>query len=149
MITIIKTEKQYEEALDRVEQLMDAGASPGTDDGDTLEVLVFLINAYERKNHPVVLPDPVDAVKFRMDQQGLKPKDLEPFLGSKSRVSEVLNRKRPLTLRMIRELHKGLGIPAEVLINEPGAKTIPLSENPIYAAGKVASPKPGSGAKKS
>ena len=90
----------------------------GTPEGDRLDVLVTLVEAYEARHHPVPPPDPIDAIKFHMEQQGLTTKDLEPILGHRGRVSEVLNRKRPLTLAMIRRLHASLGIPAEVLIRE-------------------------------
>ncbi len=99
---------------------MDAG--DGTADGDTLDVLVTLIEAYEAKHWPVDLPDPIEAIEVRMDQRDLTPKDLEPFIGSRGRVSEVLNRRRPLTLPMIRRLEAGLGIPARVLVQEPSRK---------------------------
>jgi HTH-type transcriptional regulator/antitoxin HigA len=114
----ITNEKDYNEALERIEQLMDA--EPGTEDGDLLAVLATLVELYEEERFPVELPDPVEAIKFRMEQAGLKQKDLVPFIGSKSKVSEVLNRKRPLSLTMMRSLHKGLGIPAEVLLRSPG-----------------------------
>jgi HTH-type transcriptional regulator/antitoxin HigA len=110
----IRTESDYEAALDTVERLW--GAESGTPKGDRLDVLVTLIEAYEEEHHPIDPPDPVDAILFRMDQMGLTRKDLEKVLGSRARVSEILNRKRTLSLAMIRDLHKGLGIPAEVLI---------------------------------
>jgi HTH-type transcriptional regulator/antitoxin HigA len=112
----IKTEADYERALAVVERLMDA--QPDTPEGDVLDVLATLIEAYEAKRWPIDPPDPVEAIRFRMEQQGLRAKDLEPFLGSSGRVSEVLNRRRPLTLPMIRRLERGLGIPARVLIRE-------------------------------
>jgi len=92
------------------------GAESGTPEGDRLDVLATLIEAYESANYPVDLPDPIDAILFRMEQQGLSRKDMEPILGSRGRVAEILNRKRPLSLEMIRRLHSELGIPAEVLI---------------------------------
>ncbi|MBW1706904.1 MAG: ImmA/IrrE family metallo-endopeptidase [Deltaproteobacteria bacterium] len=120
MITrLIKTEEDYTRALDRIEALMDAEA--GTTEADELELLSALVEMYEEKEYPIDLPDPVEAVKFRMEQLGLKQKDLIPFIGSRSKVSEVLNGKKSLTLSMMRGLNKGLGIPAEVLLNEPGA----------------------------
>lgn len=88
----------------------------GTPDGDRLDILVTLVQAYESKHAPISAPDPVEAIKFRMEQSGLSVKDLEPIIGKSNRVYEVLNRKRPLTLAMIRWLHRKLGIPAEVLI---------------------------------
>ena len=112
----IRTKRDYERALRRIETLMDAG--PGTDEGDELEVLATLVDVYEEKHFPVGAADPVEAILFRMDQQGLERKDLEPFIGSRHRVSEVLNRKRGLSLDMIRRLHGGLGIPLQVLVGE-------------------------------
>lgn len=93
-------------------------AEPDTPEGDTLDVLVTLIQAYEAKRWPIDPPDPIEAIRARMEQQRLRPKDLEPFLGMSGRVSEVLNRRRPLTLAMIRRLERGLGIPARILIQE-------------------------------
>ena len=119
---ILKTEADYEAALAYVETLMDA--EPGSPAEEELEVFAMLIQAYERAHYPIDLPDPIEAIKFRMEQQGLSQKEMAPHFGSRSRVSEVLNRKRPLSLAMIRALHEGLGIPAEVLLQEPG-KEIP------------------------
>jgi HTH-type transcriptional regulator / antitoxin HigA len=115
----IKTEQDYDAALSEVEQLMDAELE--SPDGDRLDVLVTLIEAYEAKHHPIAIPDPIDAIKFRMEQMDLSRKDLEPYIGSRARVAEILNRKRQLSLEMIRRLHEGLKIPAEVLIQS--AKT--------------------------
>ncbi|UCH93919.1 MAG: transcriptional regulator [Candidatus Aminicenantes bacterium] len=144
MMGIIKTDEQYEEALALVEELMDLNPEPGTGDADKLELLILLISNYEKEHFPMKMPDPIEAIKFRMEQQQLSQKDLIPFIGSRSRVSEVLNRKRPLTLKMIRHLYKGLGIPAEVLIQEPGTvgngKLI-RSNKEFPGAKKVASPK--------
>jgi HTH-type transcriptional regulator / antitoxin HigA len=92
------------------------GARRGTPEGDRLDVLTTLVEAYEAKHYPLDLPDPIEAIKYHMEQQGLSPDDLIPFLRGKSRVHEVLNRKRALTLKMVWELHRGLGIPAESLI---------------------------------
>jgi HTH-type transcriptional regulator/antitoxin HigA len=117
---VIKTEKEYESALARINDLMDA--DPGTPEGDELELLVTLVELYEKAKHPIDLPDPVEAIKFRMDQLGLKQKDLILLIGSRSKVSEVLSRQRPLSITMIRKLNAGLGIPAEILLREPGAK---------------------------
>ena len=117
-ITPIRTEKDYRAALRVVSALVDQNPAPDTPDGERLEVLSTLIEAYERKHHPIDLPDPVEAIKFRMDQAGLSIKDLEPMIGQPNRVYEVLNHKRPLTLRMIRNLNKGLGISAQVLITD-------------------------------
>lgn len=110
----IRTEADYEAALEAVERLW--GAKSGTSQGDRLDVLVTLIEAYEEEHHPIDPPDPVDAILFRMDQMGLTRKDLERILGSRMRVSEVLRKKRPLSLQMIRNLYSELSIPAEVLI---------------------------------
>ncbi len=117
---IIKTEEEYESTLERINALMDA--VPDTPESDELELLVTLVELYEDKVYPLELPDPVAAIRFRMEQQGLKQKDLIPFFGSRSKVSEVLSGRRPLSLAMIRKLHAGLGIPAEVLLQEPGAE---------------------------
>jgi HTH-type transcriptional regulator/antitoxin HigA len=110
----IRTEADYENALAEVRALW--GAKSGTPKGDRLDVLATLIDAYEEKHHPMDPPDPVEAIKFRMEQQGLTRKDLEPFIGTRTRVAEVLNRKRSLSIGMIRRLHNRLGISAEVLI---------------------------------
>jgi HTH-type transcriptional regulator/antitoxin HigA len=118
MIKIIKTDEQYNSALAEVEALLDSDPHPDTEAADKLELLTLLISEYEKKHFPVELPDPIEAVKFRMEQQQLTQKDLIPYIGSRSKVSEVLNRKRPLTLKMIRALHQGFGIPLEVLIRE-------------------------------
>jgi HTH-type transcriptional regulator/antitoxin HigA len=120
MNRLIKNEEDHEKALSRIEQLMDA--KPGTAEMDELELLTALVEMYEERHFPISWPDPIDAIKFRMDQLGLSQKDLVPFIGNKSKVSEVLNGKRPLTLAMMRGLHKGLGIPAEVLLAEPGGQ---------------------------
>ena len=112
----IKTERDYRRALKEIDGLMDA--RPNTAEGDRLDVLVTLVEAWEEKHWPIDLPDPVEAILFAMEQRGLSRRDLEPFIGSRARVAEVLNHKRPLTLPMIRRLHQGLGIPAEVLIAE-------------------------------
>ena len=117
-ITPIRTEKDYRAALRVVSTLVDQDPSPDTPDGERLDVLSTLIEAFERKHHPIDLPDPVEAIKFRMDQAGLSVKDLEPMIGQPNRVYEVLSHKRPLTLRMIRNLNKGLGISAQVLITD-------------------------------
>ena len=115
----IRTEKDYRETLRAVSALVDNDPAPDTTEGERLEVLSTLIEAYERKHYPIDPPDPVEAIKFRMDQAGLTVKDLEPMIGQTNRVYEVLNHKRPLTLRMIRNLHRGLGISAQTLIAEP------------------------------
>ena len=110
----IKTNADYEAALARAETLMDA--EPNTSEADELDVLATLIEAYEDTHFPMDLPDPVDAIKFHNEQQGLSRKDLEPLIGSRARVAEVLNRRRGLSLAMVRRLNAELGIPAEVLI---------------------------------
>jgi len=110
----IRTKADYEKALSDVERLW--GAKSGTPKGDRLEVLATLIDAYEAEHYPMDPPDPVEAIKFRMEQQGLSRKDLEPLIGTRTRVAEVLNRKRSLSIGMIRRLHDRLGISAEVLI---------------------------------
>jgi len=115
---VIKNEVEYQEALVYLDTLMDA--APGSPLEEELELFSILIEKYEQEHFPIPLPDPVEAIKFRMEQQGLSRKDLEPYLGSQSKVSEVLNRKKPLSLSMIRSLHAGLGIPAEVLLQKAG-----------------------------
>ena len=111
---VIKTEAEYAAALARIDKLMDARLK--TPQGDELELLSLLVHDYEDRVFPIDKPDPVTAIRFRMEQQGLKPKDLVPFLGSRSRVSEILSGRRNLSLKMIRALAGGLGIPAEVLL---------------------------------
>jgi HTH-type transcriptional regulator/antitoxin HigA len=118
MIRAIKTDADYEAALARVEEIFDS--EPGSPEFDELEVWGTLIGAYEDENHTVPPPTPLEAIEFAMDQRGLKQKDLVPFIGSKSKVSEVLAGKRKLTLKMIRALHEGLGIPADTLLKEAG-----------------------------
>lgn len=110
----IKTERDYHKALKEVEKLWDA--KPNTPEGDRLDVLVTLVEAYEQKHYKINPPDPVEAIKFRMEQLGLKPSDLAKILGGRSRVSEVLNKKRKLTVEMMRSLHKHLAIPADSLL---------------------------------
>jgi len=113
----IKTKADYRAALKEIESLM--SARPNSPQGERLDVLVTLVEAYERKHFPLELPDPVEAIKFRMEQMDLTPKDLVPMIGQLNRVYEVLNHKRPLTLKMIWRLHNQLGIPAESLIKQP------------------------------
>ena len=110
----IRSKADYKRALADVERLW--GAKGGTPEGDRLDVLATLIDAYETEHYPMDPPDPIEAIKFRMEQQGLTRKDLEPLIGTRTRVSEVLNRKRSLSIGMIRRLHDRLGISAEVLI---------------------------------
>ncbi len=112
----IRTEKDYDAALARIEEIWDA--EPGTRESDELDVLSILVEAYEEKHYPIDPPDPIEAIKFRMEQMELTRKDLEPFIGHRGRVAEVLNRKRGLSIDMIRKLCAGLGISSEVLIAE-------------------------------
>jgi HTH-type transcriptional regulator/antitoxin HigA len=118
----IRTEADYKLALRHISNLMESDPELGTPDGDRLDILVTLVQAFEARHLPIGAPDPVEAIKFRMEQSGLTVKDLEPIIGRSNRVYEVLNRKRPLTLAMIRRLHRGLGIPAEVLIAETATR---------------------------
>jgi HTH-type transcriptional regulator/antitoxin HigA len=113
-IQLIKTENDYNQALKRLDLIFDA--KRGTEQGDELEVLGMLIEQYENEHFPIELPDPIEAIKFRMEQMGYNQNDLGKILGFKSRASEVLNRKRKLSLEMIRQLHIGLNIPTDVLI---------------------------------
>jgi HTH-type transcriptional regulator/antitoxin HigA len=119
----IRNQSDYEAALKQAEAFFDAPQEPDPDseEGAFFEALITLIEAYERKHYPITPPDPIDAIKFRMEQTGLHVKDLEPMIGRSNRVYEILSRSRPLTLSMIRRLHKGLGIPAQVLISEEHA----------------------------
>jgi len=119
-VKVIKTESEYATALARMEKLMDA--KHDTPQGDELELLSLLVHDYEEKVFPIDQPDPVAAIRFRMEQQGLEPKDLVPLLGSRSRVSEVLSGRRNLSLKMIRNLVGRLGIPAEVLLGPARTK---------------------------
>jgi HTH-type transcriptional regulator / antitoxin HigA len=112
----IKDDKDYERVLARIDALMEKDPAIGTKESDELEVLVLLVEKYEEKHWHIAEPDPVEAIRFRMEQMGLKQKDLEPYIGSKSKVSEVLNRKKSLSLAMIKNLYSGLHIPLEVLI---------------------------------
>jgi HTH-type transcriptional regulator/antitoxin HigA len=110
----IKKEKDYQATLREIESLFKA--APGTPESDRLDVLTTLVEAYENRHFQIPLPDPIEAIIYHMESRGLTRRDLEPYIGSRSRVSEILNRKRALTIDMIRKLHGGLGIPAEVLI---------------------------------
>jgi HTH-type transcriptional regulator/antitoxin HigA len=116
-VKLIKSERDYVAALHEIEQLW--GAAPGTDQGDLLEVLITLVEAYEREHFPIDLPDPIEAIKFRLEQQGKDYRSLIGIIGHRTRVYEVMRRDRPLSLAMIRRLHKNLQIPAEALIH-PG-----------------------------
>lgn len=113
-VKLIKTKKEYQQAMERLEMLFDA--KKGTEEGDELEVLSILIEKYENEHFPIDLPDPIEAIKFRMEQLGYNQGDLAKIVGLKSRASEILNKKRKLSLDMIRELHKKLHIPTDVLI---------------------------------
>lgn len=113
-IKLIKTKKDYKNAIKLAESLMNS--KPDTPEGDKLELITTLIEIYEKKHFPIASPSPIEAIKFRMEQMGLSPKDLIPYIGSKSKVSEVLNGKRTLSLAMIRQLSVGLEIPVEILI---------------------------------
>ena len=110
----VRTETDYEAALAEIERLMDA--EPGTAAGDRLEILTTLVEAYEAEHHPIEAPDPIAALEYFMEQRGITRADLVPLLGSRSRVSEILNRRRRLTIEMAWRLHQGLGIPAEAVI---------------------------------
>jgi HTH-type transcriptional regulator/antitoxin HigA len=110
----IKTKKDYQDALVRLERIFDA--KPGSTEGDELEILGILVDNYEKVHYPIEFPDPIEAIKFRMEQLGYNQSDLATIIGLKSRASEILNKKRKLTLDMIRNLHDALNIPTEVLI---------------------------------
>jgi len=116
---VIKSDAEYKATLARIEAIFNA--RPGTPKGDELELLLLLVESYEDKAHPIDLPDPIAALRFRMEQAGLKPKDLIPYIGSKSKVSEVLSGRRPLSLTMIRKLVAGLQIPPEIALLEAKA----------------------------
>jgi HTH-type transcriptional regulator/antitoxin HigA len=122
MARIIYTDTEHHDALAELDRLMEIDPESGTPEADELELLALVLEDYEKARWPIGLPDAVDAIRFRMDQQGLTQHDLEPYIGSRARVSEVLAGRRTLSLRMIRALHKGLGIPLEVLIQEPRRK---------------------------
>ena len=130
-IKLIKTDADYRAALAEIETLM--AATLDSPEGERLDLLVTLVEAYERNHYPMDLPDPVEAIRFEMEQNGLTPKDLEPMIGRSNRVYEILSRKRPLTLKMIWRLHRDLGIPAESLIKpsveEKGPSSIMNSRN--------------------
>lgn len=111
---LIKTEQEYNVALERIDELFDV--SPDSKEFEEIELLVALVDLYEQKYYPIEAPDPIEAIKFRMEQMDMKRVDLVKFLGTKSRVSEILNRKRKLTVEMMRKLHKEFGVPAESLL---------------------------------
>lgn len=112
----VKTEEDNRAALARISEIFDA--EPNTPEGDELDVLATLVEAFEEAHYPIAPPDPIEAIKFRMEQQGLEDKDLVPFLGQRSRVTEILNRQRRLSISMIRKLHEGLRIPLDSLVKE-------------------------------
>ena len=114
----IRSEKDYEAALQAISPYFDNEPELGTSEADYFEILAMLIEKYESEHYPIFPPDPVEAIRFRMEQAGLTIKDLEPIIGRSNRVYEIFSRKRPLTLPMIRRLHRDLGIPAESLIGE-------------------------------
>jgi HTH-type transcriptional regulator/antitoxin HigA len=118
----IRTKDDYRAALAVVSKLVDKDPAPGTPDGDRLDVLATLVEAYEAKHHPIPAPDPIEFLQHVMESRGLTRKDLEPCIGSRARVSEILNRARPLTLTMIRRLSDALNLPADVLVKEYPAK---------------------------
>ncbi|HAH24879.1 MAG TPA: transcriptional regulator [Prolixibacteraceae bacterium] len=113
---VIKTKEEYNQALKRLEVIFDS--EPGTDEGDELDLLSLLIDNYEKVYYPIDLPDPIEAIKFRMEQMNYKPKDLADVIGFRSRVTEILGRKRKLSLDMIRKINKKMHISTEVLIQE-------------------------------
>jgi len=115
----IRTQGDYQTTLREISALMELDPDVNSPEGDRLDVLVTLVQAFEQRHFPMDLPDPVEAIKFRVEQQGLQPKDLEPMIGQRNRVYKILNRKRPLTQAMIWRLHTGLGMPAESLIRQP------------------------------
>ena len=131
-VRVIKTQAAYQAALARLSDLMDKEFAVGSNEEAELELLALVIQSYERTKLVPVSPDPVEAILFRMDQQKLSKKDLVPYIGSISKVSEVLTRTRPLSLSMIRQLHRGMGIPAEVLISDKGGSEVDLSAEPLY-----------------
>jgi HTH-type transcriptional regulator/antitoxin HigA len=124
MAKIIKTESEHRDALTEIERLMDSDPPAGTPEAEKLELLGLLVEQYESSRFKLRRPTPLEAIEFRMEQQSLAPRDLIPFLGSRSKVSEILSGKRPLTLAMVRALHEGLGIPAEVLIQDAGLEAL-------------------------
>ena len=128
MIKVIKNKADYEAALAAVDALAAHDPAPGTPEGDELELLSVLISDYESREFAFEAVDPIEAIRFRMEQQDLTPRDLVPYIGSRSKVSEVLSGKRPLSLAMIRALHTGLGIPASALVQEPSVPEVGDSE---------------------
>lgn len=136
----IKTKADYEAAFEEIERLLDLGVEPDTPEGDRFEVLTTLVEAYEDEHYPIPLPDPIEAIKYYMESRGLSRADLEPFIGTRARVSEILNRRRSLSIGMIRKLESELGIPAEILIqpyplNQETRKTV--RKSPILSVGQL------------
>ena len=115
-VKVIKSEIEYQAAVDRLSELMDVDIQPGSVEENSLELLSLVIQKYEKETTPPLRPDPIEAILFRMEQMGLSRKDLVPYIGSLSKVSEVFSRKRPLSLSMIRRIHEGLGIPSDILL---------------------------------
>ena len=154
MIKVIKSDREYKSALAEISALIDRDPDPGTPEADRLELLTLLVESYESANFPRRVPEPVEAIRFRMEQQNLKQRDLVPYIGSASKVSEVLSGKRPLTLSMMRALHSHLGIPASVLLRERNSpatpdETIPWGRFPLkemiargWIGGSIAREKP-------
>lgn len=118
-IKVIHNDEAHEAAVSELERIMDSDPQPGTEAFDQIELLALVIKDYETRRYRLDAPDPIEAIKFRLEQQGLTRKDLEPVLGSRARVSEVLNGRRPLSISMVRNLHDALQIPADVLIQQP------------------------------
>ena len=135
-VRAIKNRQDHDWALKEIERLWDA--APGSPDDDRLTVLTTLVEAYEEERYPMDPPDPIEAIKFRMEQEGFSRAELEPILGTRARVSEVLNRTRPLSIKMIRKLHEKLHIPAEILIREIPAKPKVAAKKSIRRAPKKA-----------
>jgi len=123
-VRIIKTEREHEQALERLTDLLGRNPAATTPESDELDLLALVIEHYEREHYPIDSPDPIEAIKFRMDQMGLTRKDLARYLGSTSKISEILKGKRPLSLNMIRKLSTSLGISADILIREPTRKVV-------------------------
>ncbi|MDT5427516.1 hypothetical protein RND20_005815 [Providencia rettgeri] len=119
-LRILKNDSDYDEAMERISELMDLNPEVDSDDGNELEMIALLIEDYEKKNCFIEKPSPIEAIKFRMDQSGMSQKDMIPFIGSASKVSEVLNGKRPLSINMIKKIHSGLEIPLDILIQNEG-----------------------------
>ena len=131
----VRTEEDHRAAIARIEQLMSAAS--GTAEAEELDVLATLVDAYEAKHHVIDPPDPIAAIRFRMEQQNLSRKDLEPYIGSRARVSEVLSNKRPLTLNMIRRIKAGLGISADLLIREATPGRYRMKARPAKSKAKL------------